>query len=261
MCAPSGVERSHGFITRRKLAAGLARHEIGTVMLEGAYYGERRPGAGQPVRTVADCSRLTRSVIEEGRGLLSGLLEAGLSAGVSGFSMGGSLAAVVGASLDGDSAIAPPAAGFSPAPSFVDGAIRHAVDWEALGGRDAVARLEAVLLRADTRLIEPLSATRTAVLVAALSDGYIPAYATAGIHDHWPGSELRHIRAGHATLIVRKHAVLAGAIADSFVRAGLLEARTGRGGRGLPSASRGNSGHRRPPQRRKDNPLQRPHGS
>ena len=54
------------------------------------------------------------------------------------------------------------------------------------------------------------------MIVGARRDGYIPAEAVEALHDHWPGSELRWINAGHATMIWRKKEALVDAILASF---------------------------------------------
>ncbi len=54
--------------------------------------------------------------------------------------------------------------------------------------------------------------------MAAARDGYVPAVATAALHDHWTGSELRWVGGGHASLLITGLGALAGAIEDSFDR-------------------------------------------
>ena len=46
----------------------------------------------------------------------------------------------------------------------------------------------------------------------------VPATATEALHAHWPGSELRRIPGGHATLLWFHKGAFATAIADSFDR-------------------------------------------
>jgi predicted alpha/beta hydrolase family esterase len=66
--------------------------------------------------------------------------------------------------------------------------------------------------------LEPLPHTAHAVVVRASQDGYVPAHAVQALSDHWPGSELRVVRGGHATAIWYRKDLLTDAIVDSFDR-------------------------------------------
>ncbi len=208
-----------GYRTRLRFATRLASRGLASYVLEAPFYGHRRlaPG-GSPVRTVADFALLTRSIVEEGRGLVAGLARTGAPTGVAGYSMGGSLAATVGATLDLPIAVAPLAAAYAPSSVFSEGVLSKGVAWDALepGGR---RRLAEVLLGPSLLRIDPTPATRTAVLVGATHDGFVTPPVTQAIHDHWPGSELRWVRAGHATLLWWHIDDLVQAIVDSFARA------------------------------------------
>ncbi len=207
-----------GYLTRRKLAERLADYGIGALILEAPLYGSRRIKArGTPIRTVSDFAVMTRGIVEEGRSLTWWAVQHSQLGGVAGYSMGGSLAAAVGASLDCSFALAPLAAAHAPDAVFVDGVLRAAIAWDALG-RDARDRLRVTLAMPSVLRIAPTPATSTAVLVGASRDGFVPPAATQAVHDHWPGSELRWVRAGHATLLWRHLDVLAAAIAASFDR-------------------------------------------
>ena len=130
--------------------------------------------------------------------------------------MGGSLAAMVMATAPSPIRAAPLAASYSPAPVFVTSALSGAVEWRALGegGRDQLFR---VLSTADVRDFPAPPLADCAVLVGAEGDGYVPRDATEAIHHHWPGSQMRWVNAGHATLLFRHKDVLVEAIADAMV--------------------------------------------
>jgi pimeloyl-ACP methyl ester carboxylesterase len=207
----------HGYRTRSKLAVSLARRGITSVMLENPFYGARRRDDEQPIRTVADFAVMGRAAVQEGRALLSHFAP-DHQVGVSGFSLGGNIAAMVGALMDQRVAIAPLAASQSPGPVWADGLIRHTVDADALGGARGLERLRAELSRATVLAVPPEPHTAGAVIVGGLGDGYIPRAAVEELHEHWPGSELRWVRAGHATMIWRHQQALVDAIDDSFLR-------------------------------------------
>ncbi len=223
---PDGTQRhcvllpawnDEGFATRRRFADRLADHGIGSILLEAPLYGSRRIRTrGAPLGTVADFAAMTRGIVEEGRALLARL--AGESTvGVAGFSMGGSLAATVGATVPFPVAIAPLAAAHAPNAVFVDGVLRSAVAWPALG-RGGRTKLAEVLGRPSVLRIPPTPWTAQAVLVGGIWDGFVPLGAIRVIHDHWPGSELQSVAAGHATLLWRKLERLVAAIVRAFDR-------------------------------------------
>jgi hypothetical protein len=218
VCVMLPAWNDEGYATRLRFATRLAAAGIASYLLEAPFYGRRRATPGRsPVQTVADFALLSRSVVEEGRSLVAALAADGRRVGVAGYSMGGSLAATVGATLDLPMAIAPLAAAHAPAAVFTEGVIRNAVAWDALG-TGAQGRLAELLLRPSLLRIPPTPSTRDAILVAATGDGFVPPDVTRAIHEHWPGSELRWVRAGHATLLWRRIDVLVAAIVDAFSR-------------------------------------------
>jgi hypothetical protein len=211
----------HDSRARFGIARRLARRGIGSFVLENPYYGIRRPTdrVSQPIRTVADFFQMGIGAVTEGRGLLATIREEGLFPGVAGYSMGGNIAALISSTMPFPVATAPLAASYSPAPVYLDGALRGGIDWAALGGESsAEPRLREALLRASVLDRPAPDHARHAVMVSARSDGYVPPSATRALHAFWPGSELRWIRGGHATLLWMRKGALAAAIEDSFHR-------------------------------------------
>ncbi len=211
----------HDSRARFGIARRLAQRGIGTLVLENPYYGVRRPDDhdGQPIRTVDDFFRMGIGALTEGRGLLATVRSWGKVPGVAGYSMGGNLAALVSSTMPFPVATAPLAASYSPSPVYLDGVLRSGIDWAPLGGENAAeAHLRETLLSASVLDRPPPDHARHAVLVSARSDGYVPPAATEALHDHWPGSELRWIGGGHATLLWFHKRALADAIEDSFDR-------------------------------------------
>ena len=207
----------HGYDTRTGLATLLAHRGITSVMLENPFYGRRRTGSGQPIRTVADFGVMGRAAVEEGRALLARFADE-YRVGVTGYSMGGNIAALIGALSADGTAIAALAASHSPGPVWLDGVIRHVVDWEALGGPETAPRLRSELGKATVLSVTRRPHTAKAIIVGATDDGYIPRRAVDDLHAHWPGSQLRWIKAGHATMIWRHKPALVDAIVASFDR-------------------------------------------
>ena len=211
----------HDSRARFAIAARLAGKGIGSLVLENPYYGIRRPAHldGQPIRTVSDFFRMGIGAVKEGRGLLATVRDAGQMPGVAGYSMGGNISALVSSTMPFPVATAPLAAAYSPSPVYLDGALRGGIAWEALGGESAAEpRLREALLSASVLDLPAPPHARYAVLVSATSDGYVPPAATEMLHAHWPGSELRWVGGGHASLLWFHKGTLASAIATSFDR-------------------------------------------
>jgi hypothetical protein len=205
---------------RIAMAGHLARKGVRSIILENPYYGSRRPNPdhSQPIRTVSDFMVMGAAAVSEARGILMWLHEQGWEIGVSGYSMGGNTTALVAATMQVPLAAAPLAASHSPGPVFLDGVLREGIAWDALGGRAQEGRLRSTLGSISVLNVEPAPHTAHAVLVRASLDGYIPPSAVEALYDHWPGSELRVIRGGHATAIWYRKDQLTDAIVDSFDR-------------------------------------------
>ncbi|HEX9643868.1 MAG TPA: alpha/beta hydrolase family protein [Acidimicrobiia bacterium] len=207
----------HDWDTRSGLADRLAAGGVTSVMLENPYFGHRRPVEGRAIGSVADFAVMGHATVHEGRALVAHFADTH-QVGVAGYSMGGNMAAFVGALSDRPVAIAPLAASHSPAPVWLDGIARVVIDWEALGGTEREARLRATMARVSVLAIPPPPHTAAAVIVGSRRDGYIPASAVEALHAHWPGSELRWLRGGHATMIWYRKDALADAIVAAFDR-------------------------------------------
>ena len=208
------------FDTRRDFAIRLASRGISSLLADIPLYGRRRvhPDAGPAIRTVADFAVMGYGAVAEGRALVTLAGELGL-AGVTGFSMGGNLAAHVSATLPRPVATAPLAASHGPGPVYTEAALRRAIAWSALGGRaEAEPRLRAVLDQASVLELPPMAHSPAAVLVAGERDGFVPPDLSRQLAAHW-GAELRIVhRAGHGILLWRHRSLLVDAIADSFDR-------------------------------------------
>jgi dienelactone hydrolase len=205
---------------RVAMAGHLARKGVRSIILENPYYGSRHPDPdhGQPIRTVADFMVMGAAAVNEARGILMWLHDEGWNIGVAGYSMGGNTTAVVGATMPVPLAVAALAASHSPGPVFLDGVLRNGIAWDALGGRSPEGRLRSTLGAISVLNVVAAPHTAHAVVVRASQDGYIPESAVEALSDHWPGSELRVVRGGHATAIWYRKDQLTDAIVDSFDR-------------------------------------------
>lgn len=209
-----------GFDVRRRLAIRLAARRIGSYIADIPFYGQRRvhPTGRPAIDTVADFVLMGQTAVAEGRALVA---HAALTAeaGVSGYSMGGNLAAFVSATVVRPIATAPLAASHGPAPVYLDAALRKAIRWDALGGRDhAEPRLRAILEKGSVLHLPPLPHHRTAIVVSGSRDGLVPTHLSRQLAGHWE-AELRVVEGvGHGTLLWRHPDLLVSAIVDSFER-------------------------------------------
>lgn len=221
VCVLLPAWNDHGFAKRRRLAGVLAERGIATISFDIPLYGARRVGAldQQAIRTVSDFALMGFGAVHEAVSLAAHFRGEAV-VGFSGYSMGGNLAALASAMVPFPVAIAPLAASHSPGPVYLDGVLRSAIGWEALGGRaHAADRLRAVLGSATVLSVPPADHHRAAVLVVAERDGFIPDSASRALAGHWPGAELRVVAgAGHATLLWRHSTALVSAIVDAFDR-------------------------------------------
>jgi hypothetical protein len=222
-----------GFAVRLRFAAPLLAHGIGALVLENPYYGGRRPRGqfGPAVRCLSDLHLMGAATFQEGRALLRWLRDVqGVPlVGVTGFSMGGQLAAMVGASMPFACAVVPLAPACSPDSVLRDGVLRHVAHWGALAaaGEDAEAARAAVcahLARFSVRTLPAPVLPEAAIVVGTSGDGVVPPEEMRRIAAHW-GSELRWLDAGHVSAVLRHRGAMRDAIADAFGRLEIALAR------------------------------------
>lgn len=216
--AASGEE---GFARRRQLMAPLVRQGCGALLVENPYYGLRRPKGqrGAKIRTVADQFIMNASTIREGLGLLDGLRRAGHpKVGITGYSMGGHMAAYAACHDGGRLAVVPAATGLSAEPIYTEGALSRSVAWPRLGGAPTAELELGALLRRITEALPPLSADNPAILVAARHDGFVFPEQVERLHALWPHSELRWVDGGHVTALVRRSDVIRDAMRDAMAQ-------------------------------------------
>jgi pimeloyl-ACP methyl ester carboxylesterase len=227
--ASSGDE---GFGLRRFLAAGLARHGVGVLLLENPYYGNRRPAGqhGPALRTVADLLLMFRATAVEAVALLGWLLARGHpKVALSGYSMGGSVAAYTATLFPLPLAVVPLAPAHSAMPVFCEGVLSAVPDWEVLGrglgGPEAARKRLAELLEstASTLSRPPLREPRRAILVAARGDGFVPSGSTLKLLQHWRGAELRYLPGGHVSAFFTGRPAITQAIVDALGRVEALK--------------------------------------
>ncbi len=216
----------HGFGLRRFLVKPLVSQGVGALLLENPYYGARRPPEqlGEAVRTVADLLLMFRATAVEAASLLGWLLARGHPrVGISGYSMGGSMAAYAATLFPLPAAVIPLAVAHSAAPVFTEGVLSAMPHWEVLGRScggavSARQRLAGILEQLSITQLPPLSQPRRAILMAARDDGFVPSASTQRLLEHWRGAELRYLPGGHMSAFFTRRSLIARAILDAFSR-------------------------------------------
>lgn len=125
----------HGYARRTHLAVPLISAGVGSLFLESAFYGRRKPPeqTGAKLRRVSDLLLLGRATIEESLFLLSKFhREDETYLGVCGLSMGGVHATMVASLYPGELALTPMLAPRSAAAAYCRGALYHATDWKTI---------------------------------------------------------------------------------------------------------------------------------
>ncbi|MEM6731490.1 MAG: alpha/beta hydrolase family protein, partial [Myxococcota bacterium] len=197
------------FFARRQLARFLLRHGIASLILENPYYGSRRPAKQQAaaLRTVSDQFAMNFATVEEGRALLRYLHREGFERiAVTGFSQGGVMAAFCAALSDFPVAVAARGAANSVADLFTRDNFSQIVLWERLAqetGDEPSARryFRAALEVVTVSHFPPPACPEAAVILAGRHDRFVDPAQARALSEHWPGSELRWLEAGHVTAL------------------------------------------------------------
>ena len=134
------------------------------------------------------------------------------------------MAAFAAALSDFPVSVVPRGAALSAEPIFTSGALTNAMHWDVLaaeaGGLEkARERFAAALAEVRIDRFPPPADPQRAVIVASRQDGFVPPSEARRLHDHWPGSRLRWVDAGHFTGLVLHHRTHRAAVLESFDRA------------------------------------------
>ena len=229
VCLHFAATGDEGFGRRRAaLALPLAKRGIGSLILENPFYGKRRPPDQhrKMLNRFSDLWTMGRATIAEGQSLMLMLRAAGHTRlGTCGISMGGHMAAQVGALSPEPVAIAACITPHSAGAVFTEGVLKNYLAWEILnrqldGQGPAIDFMRALLDGTDIRHY-PLPGKPEAVcLVAAARDAYIPPESVSILHRHWPGSSLKWLNTGHVGAFLFHRRDFLEAVVTAFARLG-----------------------------------------
>jgi hypothetical protein len=238
ICVQLAATNDQGLWKRRRfIAQPLIDRGIGSVILENAYYGARRPKSFTlpfgALPKVSDLYLMGKATIEEGRSLLRWLREDyghNGPLGVTGVSMGAAMATAIGCSAPFEVAVASCLPAHSPVPIYTQGVLSKAVRWETLRGEmnfesedEAKKHMQSFLNLAS--IDEILKFHRTPfsyVQISAVNDRYIPTDSAQLLYDivaercHTHAHELTWIRGGHVSSVLIDRSNIIDAIVRSF---------------------------------------------
>lgn len=224
VCIFLAATGDQGYAMRRLITAPLVRRGVGSILLQNPYYGTRKPPRQKSVapRRFVDQLLMNYATVEESRSLLAWLKAQGFEhVGVSGYSMGGFMAAYVAAATPFAVAAVPCAAGNSAGPTFTESPLSAVPDWASLGDEmegdedPRVRFLELVNAYTISRWEPPVD-PQSAIIVALRQDAIIPVSEVMALHEHWPGSRLRWIEGSHATNVFGRVRAIREAVYDAF---------------------------------------------
>jgi hypothetical protein len=218
-CVFLAASRDEGFRLREHVFGGLSARRFDLYFLENPFYGARRTLQGPTQMTVSDQGLMALGMVLEARALLENLRLKYPKLLVAGYSMGGHMAAITAAVTPFALGCAALATGASASSIYTRGLLSWSVDFDALvdppGSRtSAKARLAQLFDVADlTRY--PLPARPQATVIAGCKrDGYVFSRETERLHQHWKGSTLRWIPAGHFSALITSRRALCDCIEE-----------------------------------------------
>jgi hypothetical protein len=219
-CVILAASRDEGYQVRQRVFGPLTRRGIDLYFMENPFYGLRRTRGGPSLITVSDHGLMVLGMVWEARALLEYLRNDYPKVAVAGYSMGGHMAAITAAVSPFPLACAAMAAGASGSSVYTRGLLSWSVDFSALGGRAtqraaAQARLQQLFSVADVTCFPAPMRADAAVIAGCKRDGYVLRSETERLHQHWPGSTLRWISAGHFSALVSSRRALCDCVADA----------------------------------------------
>jgi hypothetical protein len=203
------------FAMRSQLFAPLVQQGVERWLLEGAFFGKRRPlgQVGVGLRSVEELLAMGLCDLIELRGMVAAArLEAPAAPVVlAGFSMAGQFCAQVAATLVWEIPVVAMCPSDSPVAVFVEGPLSRSVDWKALGP-GGVERLIPLLDRFGIRTLAPPPSKRR-ILLATRRDGIVPPSAFERVAKHW-NVQARWLDSGHLGAYMFNRAALRKAVLE-----------------------------------------------
>ena len=219
-CVMLAASRDEGYYAREHVFGSLPRRGLDLYLLENPFYGRRRTPQGPSRITISDHGLMVLGMVLEARAVLDDLRPRYPKLVMAGYSMAGHMAAITAAVTPYPIACAALATGASASSIYTRGLLSWSVDLDALGGGStqrsaARERLQDVLSEADITRYQPPLRADAAIIAGCKRDGYVLRSETERLHQHWQGSELRWIPAGHFSALMTCRGALCDCVAQA----------------------------------------------
>ena len=219
-CLILAASRDEGYRIRERIFGALIDRGLNLYFLENAYYGLRRVSAGPTSATVSDHILMVVATVCESLGLLAYLRQRYRKLVVTGYSMGGHMAALSAATSREPVACAALATGASGSAVYTRGLLQWSVDYATLERDPAMRgqarhRMQKLFSGADiTQHPRPVRPD-AAVIAGCKRDAYVLQSETERLHAYWPGSTLRWIDSGHFPALLTCRTALCDCVAEA----------------------------------------------
>ena len=226
ICIHLAATSDEKFTRRRILINPLVKRGIGALILENPYYGWRRPKGQRyiAIASMADQLKMSLATTMEAASLLRWLYERDYRhLGVTGYSMGGFMAAYTASTIPFAVACVPCATGASVSEPFTQGGLSPSVAWMAIQQSLELGSVE------DTKqaIVEVFEAIAVdglplpvdidpVIFVAGRHDAIVTPANTERLAKHWGNAPIRWVESGHISGMWKGLRTYHGAIEDAF---------------------------------------------
>ena len=160
-------------------------------------------------------------MVLEARALLGCLRAQYKNLAAAGYSMGGHMAAITAAVTPFPIACAALATGASASTIYTRGLMSWCVDFDSLAVEpaqrsDAQERLHRFFDAADITNYPVPIRVDASIILGCTRDGYVLRRETERLHQHWAGSTLRWLNAGHFSALVTSRKTLCDCLSDAI---------------------------------------------
>jgi hypothetical protein len=222
-CVILAGSHDEGYGIRERVFGSLVERGIDLYLLENPYYGVRRIPGGISALKVSDQALMALGMVLEARAVLEFLRPQYTNLAAAGYSMGGHMAAITAAVTPFPVACAALATGASASTIYTRGLMSWCVDFDSLAEEptqraDAQERLHRFFDAADiTNYPVPLRVDAS-IILGCSRDGYVLRSETERLHQHWSGSTLRWLNAGHFSALVTSRKTLCECLSDAIAK-------------------------------------------
>lgn len=210
-----------GYRIRERVFGSLVNRGVDLYLLENPYYGVRQIPGGLAAIKVSDQAMMAVGMVLEARSLLGWLRPQYEKLAVAGYSMGGHMAAITAAVTAFPVACAALATGASASTIYTRGLMSWCVDFDRLAvdpaeETTAKERLHGVFDAADITNYPPPQRVDATIILGCSRDGYVLRSETERLHQHWGGSTLRWLNAGHFSALITSRKALCDCLIDAL---------------------------------------------